>query len=100
MKHQKGFTLIELLVVIAIVGILAAIAIPQYASYRAEGYCARVTSDAKHAFTAMEAYFAKNFSYGSLSDTEFIPSANVTVQIDSTTPLVVSATDGTGQCPQ
>src|SRR2546425_5132787 len=56
-KKSKGFTLIELLVVVAIVGILAAIAIPQFAAYRARGFNARVASDARNAATAEEAYF-------------------------------------------
>ena len=56
-KKSKGFTLIELLVVVAIVGILAAIAIPQFAAYRARGFNARVASDARNAATAQEAYF-------------------------------------------
>jgi type IV pilus assembly protein PilA len=100
MKSEKGFTLIELLVVIAIIGILAAVAIPQYARYRGNSYCARVASDARHAFTAMEAYFAQNFAYGTLADANFTASENVTVQVDSTNPLVISATDDSGQCPQ
>jgi len=52
MKNQKGFTLIELMIVIAIIGILAAIAIPQFNTYRIKGYNASALSDAKNFYTA------------------------------------------------
>jgi prepilin-type N-terminal cleavage/methylation domain-containing protein len=63
LRAEGGFTLIELLVVIAIIGILAAIAIPQFASYRNRGFQAQVWSDLRNAGTAQEAYFVDNNIY-------------------------------------
>ncbi len=60
---EKGFTLIELLVIIAIIGVLAAIAIPTYASYRNRSYDSAVKSDLRNAATAQEAYFVDNETY-------------------------------------
>src|SRR5512135_1799617 len=63
LKNSEGFTLIELLVVVAIIGILAAIAIPQFALYRQRGFDARAESDLRNAATAEEAYFAATNTY-------------------------------------
>nr|WP_319490922.1 prepilin-type N-terminal cleavage/methylation domain-containing protein [uncultured Desulfobacter sp.] len=62
-KNQKGFTLIELMIVIAIIGILAAIAIPQFSKYRAKSYNAASVSDAKNIKTELEGYYAEWDTY-------------------------------------
>lgn len=81
MKEEKGFTLIELLIVVAIIGILAAIAIPQFAAYRKRGYASAVKSDLKNLYTAAQGYFSEKFA-GTVSPTNlatkgFVPSAAV-----------------------
>ena len=56
--RQVGFTLIELMIVIAIIGILAAIAIPNFISYRNKSFCASVESDANAIAGAVADYFS------------------------------------------
>ena len=62
-RRDAGFTLIELLVVVAILGVLAAIAIPQFTSRQGKAYDARVAQDARNVATAEEAFFDDNAMY-------------------------------------
>ena len=61
-RNEKGFTLIELLIVIAIIGILAAIAIPQFNQYKARAYDSDVKSNMHNIYLACKAYWADSGS--------------------------------------
>ena len=93
-KNDKGFTLIELLVVIAIIGILAAVAIPQFATYRRNAYCSRVESDVNNAMLAMEAYYAQNDQYSTtLADIGAAESTGVKLTLATGPPVSVFGVD-------
>lgn len=62
-KNEKGFTLIELLIVVAIIGILAAIAIPQFAAYRRKAFDSAAQSDLKTMRTVLEGFYTDEFYY-------------------------------------
>lgn len=63
LKGVGGFTLIELLTVIAIIGILAAIAIPQFSSYKRSAFDAEAQHALRLVATAEEAYFTEYYTY-------------------------------------
>jgi prepilin-type N-terminal cleavage/methylation domain-containing protein len=90
LQSESGFTLIELLVVVAIIGILAAIAIPQFAAYRKRGHEAQVKSDLRNAAVAQESYFAQNSTYLSGALTSGTPAG-----FNATTGVSVGSTVGT-----
>lgn len=89
LQSESGFTLIELLVVVAIIGILAAIAIPQFAAYRKRGHEAQIKSDVRNAAVAQEAYFAASSVYKSGTVTSaLLPGFNPTTGVTVTATLV------------
>ena len=61
--NSLGFTLIELLIAIAIIGVLAAIAIPQFAAYRQKAHNAAALSDLRTSKSFVEAYYLEHYYY-------------------------------------
>ena len=105
-KNQKGFTLIELLIVIAIIGILAAVAIPQFSQYRARANSSQVQSDLHNVYLACKAVWGTGANTAATPCTDdavapggirqalygFTPTNNVTVTIGNGTEAAFAAT--------
>jgi prepilin-type N-terminal cleavage/methylation domain-containing protein len=104
-RNQKGFTLIELMIVIAIIGILAAIAIPNFIDYRNKSFCSRTESDANNIAAALADYFSIP-SHTAVPTGSPVTSLRVQMTGTNTgdvsgtaTAIRIQVTDGSGRCP-
>lgn len=92
-RPPSGFTLIELLIVVVIIGILAAFAIPGFATTKEKAYFATMKGDLRNLATAQEAYAADNlgaYASGTATGPAFLagvtygPSNGVTIEVTAT----------------
>ena len=103
-SNSKGFTLIELMIVIAIIGILAAIAIPNFIAYRNKAYCSATESDGQNIAAAIADYFADptHNTTPSLTDVggnTLLSTGNSATITGPMNTIRVTVTDGSSRCP-
>jgi type II secretory pathway pseudopilin PulG len=98
------------MIVIAIIGILAAIAIPNFIAYRDKAFCSRAEADGQNVLAALASYFSEPNHTTMATVTDLIDTEGLTLNEGNVATLSdvgglnrvyqVSVTDGSGRCPR
>jgi prepilin-type N-terminal cleavage/methylation domain len=92
-QKTKGFTLIELMIVVVIIGILAALAIPNFLRYQAKSKQSEAKTNLGAIYVSETAYFGENDTYAELDSLEWAPEGKTRYTYDAS-PSATSFTAG------
>ena len=104
-RTHKGFTLIELMIVVAVIGILAALAIPNYIRFQARAKQSEAKGNLKGLFTTERSYYAEHSTYsGCINQIGFSPergnryryTVNTVVRVDESCGTTEDRSTATG----
>jgi len=96
-KGTKGFTLIELMIVVAIIGILAAIAIPNFLRFQAKSRTSEAKTNLKAIYIAQNTYYGEFGVYGDFNITNWSPVGRALIyaySLNGDVPTGAQATSG------
>ena len=99
-RNRKGFTLIELMIVIAIIGILAALAIPNFLKFQARSKTSEAKTNLKGVYTAEASYYGEFGRFGNFGDVNWIPVGRTLIYAYSLNGAAITAVNSgtaTGQ---
>ena len=99
---KKGFSLVELMVAVGIIGSMSAVAVPNYAKFKAKSLQATAQQNLSNIYTLQNLYFTEHDEYGLAADISFNPNESkydYEVATTSTPDIMITAANGRNGTP-